>query len=397
MPFDYYVNPSTGNDANNGTTTSTPWLTTAPADAVYLAPGQSVGYFYLGSYVLYRSPGATLDEIVLPLNLITYPLDDTGGTPPSVTTFTFTGPSGGILSSASTNFTLTPNGVYTGTITITPSGGGLSTPIVKTFSGSSTPQTFTITPTLVGPVTLTPSNNGGLTNPSVKQYATPPAAPSIGVVTSGSSMAAVPFTPNATGGSAITGYTAISSPGAIVRTGSSPIIFNSLTNGISYTFTVIATNAFGNSPESSNSNSVIPAGGSIPITYPVNRLKRYSDITLSFRNNPISGDVIHLFDEDAIKQSVQNLVMTSNFEIPFHPEIGCDVMRSLFEPLGPMTAIMITKSIQNVLNNFEPRITLLGVNVSVNVNLDGYTATIIYRIINKVDPVKISIFLTKER
>ena len=66
---------------------------------------------------------------------------------------------------------MTPvGGIYTGTITITPSGGGLSTPIVLTFNASSSPQTFTITPTSPGAVTLTPSNGGGLTNPSSLIY-----------------------------------------------------------------------------------------------------------------------------------------------------------------------------------------------------------------------------------
>ena len=87
------------------------------------------------------------------------------------TTYTFTGPSSGTVGLASSNFTLTPTGSYSGTITVTLSGGGLSGTIVKTWSNSSAPQTFTITPTSVGTVTLTPSNSGGLTNPASKSYA----------------------------------------------------------------------------------------------------------------------------------------------------------------------------------------------------------------------------------
>ena len=88
------------------------------------------------------------------------------------TAYTLTAPvtSKGDVTTASDNFTITPNGTYTGTITITPSGGGLSTPIVKTFSGSATPQTFTITPTLIGTVTLSGTNSGGLANPSSVTY-----------------------------------------------------------------------------------------------------------------------------------------------------------------------------------------------------------------------------------
>jgi hypothetical protein len=60
--------------------------------------------------------------------------------------------------------------VYTGTITITLSGGGLSGTIVLTFSSSSTPQTFTIDPPSAGTVTLTPTNSTTLTDPAALSY-----------------------------------------------------------------------------------------------------------------------------------------------------------------------------------------------------------------------------------
>ena len=91
-------------------------------------------------------------------------------TTPTATTFTITGPISGSVNVASTNFTITPDNPYTGTITITPSGGGLSTPIVLTFSNSSSPQTFTITPTAQGTVTLVSTNDGSLTNPANISY-----------------------------------------------------------------------------------------------------------------------------------------------------------------------------------------------------------------------------------
>ena len=94
---------------------------------------------------------------------------------PAATSYTVSGPTTGVSNCASTNFTVTPNGTYNGTITITPSGGGLSTPIVLTFNASSNPQTFTITPTSNGTVSLTPTNGGGLTNPPGLAYSALPA------------------------------------------------------------------------------------------------------------------------------------------------------------------------------------------------------------------------------
>lgn len=89
---------------------------------------------------------------------------------------------------------------------------------------------------------------------------TVPDPPTVGTVTRGNASASIPFTAGATGGSAITGFTVTSSPGSITASGaSSPITDSGLTNGTPYTFTVHATNAIGNSAESTASNTVTPA------------------------------------------------------------------------------------------------------------------------------------------
>ena len=105
--------------------------------------------------------------------------------PPAATAYTVTAPTpaSGLINTASGNFTVQPNGPYTGTITITPSGGGLSTPMVLTWANSSAPQTFAITPTVVGTVTLTFTNSParpGLTDIGSLSYectAAPPPSP----------------------------------------------------------------------------------------------------------------------------------------------------------------------------------------------------------------------------
>ena len=107
-------------------------------------------------------------------------------------------------------------------------------------------------------------NAVGQGSPSEVETAIPitvPNAPTIGTATSGNAQASVTFiAPGSDGGSAITGYTVTSNPGGITASGaSSPITVTGLTNGVEYTFTVIATNAAGNSDLSEASNSVTPA------------------------------------------------------------------------------------------------------------------------------------------
>ena len=183
--------------------------------------------------------------------------------------YTFVGPSSGNVGSASTNFTVTPNGPYTGTITLTPTGGFGLSPTILTFSNSATPQTFTITPTAAGSITLTPTNNGSLTDASPLTYssnATVSGQPTaVSAATSTPNQATITFTaPGFTGGSSIIYYLASSTPGNFTGVSMGPssgsIVVSGLTNGTSYTFAAYAVNAIGTSTPSSASNAVIPIG-----------------------------------------------------------------------------------------------------------------------------------------
>ena len=108
-----------------------------------------------------------------------------------------------------------------------------------------------------------------------------PDAPTIGTVVAGNQQATVPFTaPSSDGGSAITSYTATSSPegrtGTLSQSGSGSITVTGLTNGSAYTFTVTATNAIGTSAASAASNSITPPQGTAAINH---NNKTYSGVS----------------------------------------------------------------------------------------------------------------------
>jgi Domain of unknown function (DUF2341) len=124
-------------------------------------------------------------------------------------------PDSGYANNVSSNFTVTPNGLYSGTVTLTPTGGGLSTPIILTWIASSTPTTFTITPRAVGVVTLTPVSSPVLTNPAAATYTAAAQTLSVGPLTL---TALAPQTVNFQGGgttwSRVTPTFSVSGPGA---------------------------------------------------------------------------------------------------------------------------------------------------------------------------------------
>ncbi|HDS1580679.1 TPA: autotransporter domain-containing protein [Stenotrophomonas maltophilia] len=141
-----------------------------------------------------------------------------------------------------------------------------------TFSSSTTPVcTITAGGTLTfvqaGNCSIHADQSGDgahLAAPTVSQTftvaAVVPGAPTIVATTAGDGQASIVFTaPASNGGNTITGYTVTSNPGGIVGTGSSsPIAVLGLSNGISYTFTVTATNSAGTGPASAASNTITP-------------------------------------------------------------------------------------------------------------------------------------------
>ena len=87
------------------------------------------------------------------------------------------------------------------------------------------------------------------------------------------------------------------------------------------------------------------------------------DIDFTLRKLPYSDDINVLNGDLAIKNSVKNLISTVIGERIFQPNIGTNINRYLFEIVDVTIADRITLEIKEVLNNYEPRITLNQVNV----------------------------------
>ena len=81
-------------------------------------------------------------------------------------------------------------------------------------------------------------------------------------------------------------------------------------------------------------------------------VRTYSDLDLFFSAKGVSKDISKVTDIQAVKRSVRNLVLTNHYEKPFHPEIGSGVRGILFEPMTPITANILTRKIQDVIENF---------------------------------------------
>lgn len=125
--------------------------------------------------------------------------------------------------------------------------------------------------------------------------------------------------------------------------------------------------------------------------------RTFTDFDLNFTAHPVTGDIARKSDEAAIKQSVSNLVQTQNFERPFHSEVGSQVRSLLFEPATPMTAVLLQRSIEDVINSYEPRVDLQSVDINYSPDNYSVNVTVTYRIINTETPQQIDLILQRTR
>ena len=125
--------------------------------------------------------------------------------------------------------------------------------------------------------------------------------------------------------------------------------------------------------------------------------RTFSDLDLNFIANPVTGDVSRKFDENAIKQSIKNLVMLNHYEKPFHPEIGSQVTSLLFEPFSPLLQAMLERAITNTITNFEPRVNLLGVYLQLNPDNHVVYVSVEFKIVNTETPLIVDFTLQRTR
>jgi len=109
--------------------------------------------------------------------------------------------------------------------------------------------------------------------------------------------------------------------------------------------------------------------------------KSFKDLSISFKFNPLSGDLIALKNENAIARAVRNIVSTTPGEKFFDPDFGSSVSEILFENVDDITAISIQDEIKNCLQNYEPRVEIIDVKVDPNFDENQFDVIITYRIV----------------
>ena len=116
--------------------------------------------------------------------------------------------------------------------------------------------------------------------------------------------------------------------------------------------------------------------------------KAFKDISLTFVPHPVTKDLPVLINERAIVRSVRNLVETIPTERFFNSLIGTDIRGSLFENFSRNTAIIIEDQVRETVNNFEPRVNNVNVEVNSSVDTNTLDVKVLFDIVGLEQPTQ---------
>ena len=123
----------------------------------------------------------------------------------------------------------------------------------------------------------------------------------------------------------------------------------------------------------------------------------FSDFTRNLEQIPGRKDLSRRINENAVKESIHNLVMTDRGERLFQPNIGCDIRGSLFENIDPNTILLLKDNIRYTINTYEPRCYLHNVEVEANIDTNDLRVRIVFSVINTSNTSELTIDLNRVR
>ena len=124
----------------------------------------------------------------------------------------------------------------------------------------------------------------------------------------------------------------------------------------------------------------------------------FKDLSVTFKKHPVTDDLIVVKDKAAIAQAIQNLLFTRIGERMFQPNLGSRLLNLLFEPLDNATAALMSLEVREVLERYEPRISVLSVLTYPDSDENGFQVELSYSIVGRQDtPVAVEFFLERTR
>lgn len=126
-------------------------------------------------------------------------------------------------------------------------------------------------------------------------------------------------------------------------------------------------------------------------------VRQFRDLNMLFQPHPATHDVTTKVDAAAVKQSIRNLVLTMNYERPFHPEKGCQIYGLLFENVDIISLQIAKQSVINVITQYEPRCNLIEVVLEDLSHVNAVNINIYFSVLNSDSVESVSVYVDRLR
>jgi len=123
----------------------------------------------------------------------------------------------------------------------------------------------------------------------------------------------------------------------------------------------------------------------------------YSDFYSNFDLQTVKKDLLTYKNEDSVKRSIRNILLTDKGERFFNPTFGSDIRKMLFENFSPATEQVVADLIKTAIGNHEQRANIINVNVSSDPDENSMYINIVFSVINKAEPITLELILNRIR
>ena len=137
--------------------------------------------------------------------------------------------------------------------------------------------------------------------------------------------------------------------------------------------------------------------GQLAFTPNTKKITIYQDFKKNLELSPVSADITVWKDEDAVKDSIKNLILTDKGERLMQPNLGGNIRAMLFENITPSTLLLIQDQVRTTIQLHEPRAELIDVIATSNIDDNAVAVRIVFYVRNVQQPITLDVFLERTR
>jgi phage baseplate assembly protein W len=122
----------------------------------------------------------------------------------------------------------------------------------------------------------------------------------------------------------------------------------------------------------------------------------YADVPLNLDVSPLTGDLLKIVNAACINNSIESIINTYIGERPYS-SLGTALQLRLFENSNNLEIQMIQNAVYLSLAQYEPRIKVTNLVITVSPDQYSYTMVVYYVIINTTQQQSVTIILQRNQ